>query len=356
MGKLVVSELYKVFGETAAVKNVSLTVDDGELLTVVGPSGCGKTTLLRMIAGFIEPTSGRIRIDNEILSDRPRRRVDVPPEDRDIGMVFQSYAVWPHMNILNNVAYPLKLRKLPKQEIREKAMAALRLVHLDGYEERMAYELSGGQQQRVALARALCMEPRLLLLDEPLSNLDAALREEMRGEIKEIQHKTGITIINVTHDQVEAMTMSDKVAVMQEGNLVQYGTPRQLYERPANTFVAKTFGSADILPAVKETATMPAERGMMYVTCFGNHRVLVPYRETRGNNGFLAVHSDQVIYDETSSFRPEVVRNLYMGQRNEYTLQCEDGTRLRMTAPAGQTFALGETIPVRIDSAIWLEE
>ena len=202
MGKLVIKELTKQFGDVTAVNHVSLTVEDGEMLTVVGPSGCGKTTILRMVAGFIEPTHGRITLDDAVLSDRAAGLRDMTPENRDIGMVFQSYAVWPHMNVFDNVAYPLKLRKIDKEAIRKKVLGTLKLVHLEGYENRMAFELSGGQQQRVALARALIMKPKLLLLDEPLSNLDAALREEMRSEIKEIQRTMGITIINVTHDQI----------------------------------------------------------------------------------------------------------------------------------------------------------
>ena len=255
MGKLDISNIEKHFGRVRAVNDVSFTIDNGELLTVVGPSGCGKTTILRMVAGFILPDRGKITLNGRVLVDTESKQPPLMPEERDVGMVFQSYAVWPHMNVYDNVAYPLKIRKMNKAEIREKVLATLKTVHLDGYEDRLSHELSGGQQQRVALARSLIMKPDLLLLDEPLSNLDAALREEMRGEIKEIQKTLGITIINVTHDQIEAMTMSDKVAVMNQGDLVQFDSPHNLYEYPSNTFVAKFIGSANIIPAVKDSGS-----------------------------------------------------------------------------------------------------
>jgi ABC-type Fe3+/spermidine/putrescine transport system ATPase subunit len=229
MGTLVIENLVKKFSTVTAVNNVSLRVEDGELLTVVGPSGCGKTTLLRMVAGFITSTDGRILLDDKILVDNKTLRHDVTPEERDIGMVFQSYAVWPHMDVFGNVAYPLKIHKVDKKIIEEKVMATLKVVHLEGYEKRMAYELSGGQQQRVALARALVMQPKLLLLDEPLSNLDAALREEIARRDQGNPAQAGHHIINVTHDQVEAMTMSDKVASCAR-KLVQFASPKELYE------------------------------------------------------------------------------------------------------------------------------
>ena len=356
MGKLVVENLVKKFGATTAVNNLTLTVEDGELLTVVGPSGCGKTTFLRMVAGFIEPTSGKIMIDGDVLSDRPNTKVDVTPENRDIGMVFQSYAVWPHMNVFGNVAYPLKLRKTPRAEIQTKVMDALKLVHLDGYEERMAYELSGGQQQRVALARSLVMRPRLLLLDEPLSILDAALREEMRGEIKEIQRKTGITIINVTHDQTEAMTMSDKVAIMRQGNLIQFGSPRDLYERPVNTFVAKFIGSADVVKATKSRNAQPDGNGMMDVRFLDKYDMKVPYVKSDKEEGFLIFRAHNVFHDEASVIRPVITRRLYLGHKFDYTLQFEGKERIRMLGPTYEDIALGSEMPVRIEKAIWLDE
>ena len=206
---------------------------------MLGPSGCGKTTMLRLIAGFDRPTSGEIWIGGTPVSTEEEF---VPPEKRGLGMVFQSYAVWPHMNVFKNVAYPLKLRKVPKDEIREKVQQMLAVVNMEELEERMPDELSGGQQQRVALARALIAEPEVLLLDEPLSNLDAKLRESMRREIKELQKRLGISIIYVTHDQSEALTMSDRVVVLNDGVIQQSGTPKEIFNSPANSFVDEFVG------------------------------------------------------------------------------------------------------------------
>ena len=302
MGKLKIRNLTKAYGDHTVVNKVNIDVEDSELLTIVGPSGCGKTTILRMIAGFIEPTGGQIWLDDQLLVDVENKVPAVVPEKRNVGMVFQSYAVWPHMNVFDNVAYPLKLRKMKKDVIHEEVMRALKVVHLEGLEKRMAHELSGGQQQRVALARALVMKPKLLLLDEPLSNLDAALREEMRGEIKEIQRSQGITIINVTHDQIEAMTMSDKVAVVRKGVLEQFAPPYELYEEPVNTFVAKFIGSANILPAKKAADTKPDENGMMDVVVADCYPMKVLYVDSDKTEGFVAVRAHHMAPNENSLF------------------------------------------------------
>ncbi|MDR1863205.1 MAG: ABC transporter ATP-binding protein [Treponema sp.] len=366
MGKLVLSGIVKIFGEstsreTLAVNNLSFAVEDGELVTVVGPSGCGKTTILRMVAGFIVPSRGKITLDDRVLVDMESRRPPLMPEERDVGMVFQSYAVWPHMNVFDNAAYPLKFRKMSKSEIREKTLATLKTVHLDGYEGRMAHELSGGQQQRVALARSLVMKPGLLLLDEPLSNLDAALREEMRGEIKEIQRNLGITIVNVTHDQVEAMTMSDKVAVMRRGNLVQFDTPYNLYEHPANTFAAKFIGSANIIPAVREGGS-PDEKGMMTVKAAGLYPVKVPYAESSGSSdafgsgGFLAVRAHHVKPQADSPLKAVITRKLYHGDITEYHMVLAGGSGVRMKVAEDFDAQIGDNVPLGIVKAVWLDE
>jgi iron(III) transport system ATP-binding protein len=356
MGKLVLTNITKKFGrEIFAVNDVSLSVEDGELLTVVGPSGCGKTTLLRIIAGFIEPTNGKIVLDDLVLIDTKKDKRGLMPEDRDVGMVFQSYAVWPHMNVMENVAYPLKIRKMKKADIREKALAALKTVHLDGYENRMAHELSGGQQQRVALARSLVMKPRLLLLDEPLSNLDAALREEMRGEIKEIQRKLGITIINVTHDQTEAMTMSDKVAVMRRGSLVQFDSPYNLYEHPANTFAAKFIGSANIIPAEREPLP-PDEKGMMIIKVAGTYTLKVPHVESSKKEGFIAVRSHHIVPDNASPLRAVVAGKLYHGDSTEYQLKLDNDISVRMKDTWGYDAQVDNRVSLGITKAVWLDE
>jgi len=237
--------LFKRYKKVVAVNRIRLDVSRGEMLTLLGPSGCGKTTTLRCIAGLEKPEEGDIVIDGKPMLSNGF----VQPSKRGIGMVFQNYAVWPHMKVLNNIAYGLKLQKMPKKTIQEKARQALEMVGLGGLEERYPGQLSGGQQQRVALARALVRNPKVLLLDEPLSNLDAKLREKMRFEIKSLAKRMGITSVYVTHDQAEAMVISDRVAVMQSGDVVQIGTPHEIYEKPVNRFVADFIGTMNFIAA-----------------------------------------------------------------------------------------------------------
>ncbi|MET8310242.1 MULTISPECIES: ABC transporter ATP-binding protein [unclassified Micromonospora] len=235
-----VSKRFARAGDTAAVDGVDITIAAGQFFTLLGPSGCGKTTTLRMVAGFYFPTSGRIRFGQEDVTRRP-------PNKRDTGMVFQNYALFPHLSVAQNVAYGLKIRKVGRAESKRRIEEALGQVDLAGYGGRRIDELSGGQQQRVALARALVIRPRTLLLDEPLSNLDAKLREETRTEIRRIQKETGTTALYVTHDQAEAMAMSDRIAVMQSGRVQQIGSPQEIYHRPATTFVARFIGRSNVL-------------------------------------------------------------------------------------------------------------
>lgn len=230
----------KMFGTAKGVENVAIDIQPGEFFTFLGPSGCGKTTTLRMIAGFYYPTSGKVFFDNRDVTT-------LQPNKRNIGMVFQNYALFPHMTVFENIAFGLEVRKLSKSVIKEKVERAQKLVHLEKYGTRKINELSGGQQQRVALARALVIEPDILLLDEPLSNLDAKLREETRLEIKRLQVELGVTTIYVTHDQTEAMTMSDRIMVMKEGVVQQIGTPQEIYNKPVNHFVASFIGESNIL-------------------------------------------------------------------------------------------------------------
>ncbi len=238
-----ISKIYqdpKTGREFYAVKDTNLTIEPGSFVTLLGPSGCGKTTTLRMIAGFESPDEGEIYLGDEPINE-------LTPNKRDTAMVFQSYALLPHYNVFDNVAYGLKLRKVPKDEIQERVMKILKLVELEGMEGRMTNQLSGGQQQRVALARALVIEPSVLLFDEPLSNLDAKLRVSMRTEIRRIQQEVGITAIYVTHDQSEAMALSDKIIIMDKGYVAQMGTPQEIYYHPVNEFVADFIGEANFL-------------------------------------------------------------------------------------------------------------
>ena len=244
MSSITLMNITKYYGDVQVIQTFSEVFSDKEFITLLGPSGCGKTTMLRMIAGFERPTTGEIKIDDKIVSGLD---VFVPPNLRNIGMVFQSYAVWPHMNVFNNVAYPLKIQKVAKSEITTRVENILEAVHLSPYISRMPNELSGGQQQRVALARALVSNPRVLLLDEPLSNLDAKLRETMRYEIKDIQKKFGITVVYVTHDQTEAIEMSDRVIVFNRGIVQQVDTPLNIYSHPANEFVADFIGKVSFV-------------------------------------------------------------------------------------------------------------
>jgi len=238
----------KSFGEKKVLKNLSFLIRPGECFTILGPSGCGKTIVVRLIAGFETPDEGTIRIGTTTVADGSKGYA-LPPENRNIGVVFQDYAVWPHMTVLENVLYPLKMQKVPKEEAIQRAKAAVRQVNMEGLEDRLPYQLSGGQQQRVALARALVSKPAILLLDEPLSNLDANLREEMRFEIKQLQKSTNSTLLYVTHDQEVALAISDRIAVMNEkGEFQQIGTPEEVYDQPANPFVFRFLGIANFIP------------------------------------------------------------------------------------------------------------
>lgn len=226
----------KNFAQNKILKNLSFKIEDGEFVSFLGPSGCGKTTSLRIIAGLEKNTSGIIKIDESIVSD-PSKKYFVAPELRQMGMVFQSYAIWPHMNIFDNVAFPLRMSKKSKDEIQKSVTEILKIVELEDLASRLPNTLSGGQQQRVALARGLVARPRVLLLDEPLSNLDAKLREKMRKDIRDLQQLFKITCVYVTHDQVEAFSMSDKIMIMEQGNILQYDTPENIRKNPANEFI-----------------------------------------------------------------------------------------------------------------------
>ena len=282
MASVTLTGLTKQFDDTPVVKGIDLTVQDGEFFSLLGPSGCGKTTILRMIAGFTFPTSGHILFDDQDVSYIPVNR-------RNTGMVFQNYALFPHMTVLENVAFGLKTRRVDKSEIADRVASALDLVGLSGLQKRPVPQLSGGQQQRVALARAVVIEPALLLLDEPLSNLDAKLREETRDQIRALQRQLEITTIYVTHDQEEALAVSDRIAVMNEGVCQQLDTPDVIYMTPANRFVAQFMGKMNLLQGTlseePDGVTFRHESGM---------RVVVPVNETAEDTPFLAVRPQSI--------------------------------------------------------------
>ncbi|OXT16790.1 spermidine/putrescine ABC transporter ATP-binding protein [Bacillus sp. OG2] len=297
MASINIDKVQKAFGKVVAVDHLDLEIQDGEFFTFLGPSGCGKTTTLRMIAGFYYPTKGVIR-----FGDKDMTRV--PPEKRNTGMVFQNYALFPHMTVFENVAFGLRVRKMSSAEVKKRVQEVLQKVRLEKYAERQVSQLSGGQQQRVALARALVIEPEILLLDEPLSNLDAKLRDEMRSEILRLQKEYNITTIYVTHDQAEALSMSDRIAVFNFGVCHQVGTPAEIYNEPANDFVASFIGEINLLPAVVDKA----DENTVHIT-IGDHQK-IEAANTRFN--YDPAYGGEVAL----SIRPEAIRihdQLYEG-------------------------------------------
>ena len=310
--KVIINNAVKYYGDFKALNGVSLTINEGEFFTLLGPSGCGKTTLLRMIAGFNSIEGGEFYFGEKLIND-------VPAHQRDIGMVFQNYAIFPHLNVKENVAYGLKARKVNKEEIEKRVNEALELVKISHLAERKPNELSGGQQQRVALARAFVIEPSVLLMDEPLSNLDAKLRVEMRTVIKKLQKRLGITTIYVTHDQEEALAISDRIAVMKDGNIMQIGTPSEIYAKPENPFVAGFIGVSNFLAAnVKEDGL---------VNIKGEIEVKVPLRKEFTGEAILSARPEQLFF--TKEGMPGTVQLLtFLGDYIEYEVLLDDGQNL----------------------------
>ena len=309
-----VRSLYKRFptsrGEVRAVENVSFEVAKGKFFSLVGPSGCGKTTTLRCIAGLERPESGEVKVEGEVMFSFSQN-LFIPPHKRNIGMVFQSYAIWPHMNVFDNVAFPLKVgRNVARKEMADRVEKVLAFVHLGELRDRPATNLSGGQQQRLALARAVVGEPKLLLLDEPLSNLDAKLRDEMRGELKRVQQVLGITTIYVTHDQAEALSMSDAVGVMNEGKIVQLDEPNKVYEHPVNEFVADFIGAANLIPGTITSSGAPGNPSIVE-TSYGRLPCFIPNREKIGTKVFISIKPEDI---ELSANPSEVCAPGWTGQ------------------------------------------
>ena len=331
----------KKFGDVVAVDQFSVDIADGEFVSFLGPSGCGKTTTLRMIAGFDMPTSGDIYIGDTLMSS-VEQNTFAAPEERNIGMVFQNYAVWPHMNVFDNIAYPLKIKRQKRSIIRDKVEQNLSLVGLEGFGERYPHQLSGGQQQRVALARALIMNPEVMLLDEPLSNLDAKLREEMRFEIKDLQKKTGVTITYVTHDQAEAMVMSDRIVVMNTGYIQQVDKPREIYENPANKFVADFIGLTNFLECeVISRDTVLLKDGT------GSHKVKAHIPSGIGKKAILSVRPENIeIAEKDGDIKGVVTRTVYLGNMIDYRIGVGD-VELRVERDAEEVFPEGSKVTLR---------
>lgn len=326
--ELSIQDVTKSFGPNTVLNGISIHVEPGEFMTFLGPSGCGKTTLLRMVGGFGEPDTGRI-----MLAGRDITRL--PPNQRDCGFVFQSYALFPHMTVWANIAYGLKLRKLPSAEIKSRVDAVLDMVGLESFASRHPKQLSGGQQQRVAIARAIAIRPSLLLMDEPLSNLDAKLRERIRFELRALQKRLGITTVFVTHDQEEAMAVSDRIVVMNKGNVEQIGTPAEVYGSPASLFVADFVGVNNLLPGrVKETR---GEANM--VETAAGILAARPGASREGDAVQLALRPEMISLASSDLAGPglegRVVMAAFLGAATRYEVEVGEGVILKVAAPAG---------------------
>ncbi len=351
MASVELKGLGKRYDAAVAVDDVSLRIEHGQLVCLLGPSGCGKTTTLRLIAGFIEPSAGEIVVGGKVLSSANRT---VPPEGRNMSMIFQSYALWPHMTVAENVAYGLRIRRMDAATIASKLKAILSTARLEALAERYPGELSGGQQQRVSLARALVVEPETLLLDEPLSNLDANLREEMRFEIRRLHDQYRYTTVYVTHDQSEAMTTADLIAVMNLGRIEQLGTPKEIYDRPVSAFVARFIGGSNILEgraldaervsiggAALRTTGRPLKTGETVAVSVRQHDVEIATSAPAGGD---PLGSDNVLH-------AVVARQVFLGGHRDYTVMLDDKTEMRATVSAETDIPIGQEVWLKLPAA-----
>jgi iron(III) transport system ATP-binding protein len=331
--------LTKTYGDLAVVDDISLHIDHGSLVCLLGPSGCGKTTTLRLIAGFVEPTAGEIYVGDRLVSSPART---VPPERRNMSMIFQSYALWPHMTVRENVVYGLKLRKIDRDTIDRKLTTILATTRIAELADRYPAELSGGQQQRVALARALIVEPETLLLDEPLSNLDANLREEMRFEVRRLHDEYRYTTVYVTHDQAEAMTTADLIAVMNHGKIEQLGTPEEIYDRPGSEFVARFIGASNVVKGKAVDATHISFAGTT-LRCTGQPL-------SAGVDAAIAIRQHEITLspakpaDGVNVVQATVARQVFLGSSRDYMVELAGGAQVRVTAPPSESIPEGSPV------------
>ena len=343
--------LRKQFGDVIAVNDISVEFRDGELTSVLGPSGCGKTTTLNVIAGFIGPDGGTVHFGEQLIADSASGII-VPPNKRNLGMVFQSYALWPHLNVGENVAYGLKMHKVPGARREAAVRRSLQRVRLEQYSDRFPHELSGGQQQRVALARAIAYSPQILLFDEPLSNLDAQLREEMRTELKDIHGEIGITSVYVTHDQAEAMSLSDRIVVMGEGKILQIGSPRELYDEPADVRVARFLGRTNLFDALIVDKAAPVSR----VKIAGVEQLLlcrVPPNSTPNMRGSLSVRPEAISVRPGGSGEPglagRVCAAIYLGSVSQLHIALDIGKTIEVHQMTRRAWNVGDAVNVVFD-------
>jgi iron(III) transport system ATP-binding protein len=343
MARINIIDLQRRYGANAALAGIDLCIEDGELVALLGPSGCGKTTTLHLLAGFAVPDAGEIWSGDRLISSR---RGVVAPEQRNVGMVFQSYALWPHLSVQQNVAFGLELRRFGRSKVRTEVDWALGLVGLRGFEQRYPHELSGGQQQRVALARAIVVRPDTLLLDEPLSNLDANLREQMRFEIRRVHDETGITMVYVTHDQGEAMVIADRVVVMNVGRIEQIGTPREIYECPRSRFVASFIGNANCLPG-KVVSQTTVQCGELTVHTAAPPSVGVGTEVTLCvRPSALRVGLPSVTNGAENAVSGRVIQQAYLGDHQDLRIELPGGFSVRALAPSRDTYAPGDDVQV----------
>lgn len=347
--RLSLSQIFCVFGSTVAVDHLDLDIAPGEFVSLLGPSGCGKTTTLRMIAGFLRPTGGTITMDGHVISSPDS---SLPPERRQMSMIFQSYAIWPNMTVAENVAFGLRLRRLDRATVRTKVMEMLETVRLAPLADRYPAELSGGQQQRVALARAMVIQPRVLLLDEPLSNLDANLREEMRFEIRRLHDKFHFTTIYVTHDQGEAMVTSDRIAVMNAGRIEQIDTPYLLYTKPRTRFVAGFIGRTNLLAGTCNGTTIAFDRFELPRALFENSgRALAGETLFSVRPQSLALRrAPGEAHEQACLVQGKLLQRTFLGETWDYVVSpAESNLKLRVATPPFQVFDVGETVWIEFD-------
>ncbi|WP_120496675.1 ABC transporter ATP-binding protein [Kiloniella sp. EL199] len=340
MADITLLSVNKVFSGTPALQDITTRFEDGEFIALLGPSGCGKTTLLRLLAGFEMPSKGQIRIGTRDIADG-HKGVMVPPEERNMGFVFQSYALWPHMTVRRNVSYPLEIRRFSKKEILKLTDAALNTTGLEAYADRMPSELSGGQRQRVALARCLVSNPDAVLLDEPLANLDVALRASMQAVFTDFHKRTRATMVYVTHDQAEAMAMADRIAVMDNGRIQQFDTPQNLYERPKNRFVAEFVGLGTVVPVF----------GVEKMDSLAHGHVLGKRIKVQSNHdspSHVCLRPENLTISETGDFRAKVARVTYLG--GKYLLETVSDCGTRLLAETRAKFDVGVQLGLTIST------